>query len=210
MITGRAVLRATGLYAACLLVAATAAEPLRAVAHEATPIRLVSQERLLRDAVIARRLQEAEQSMTEKLQAQIDQTKEALAEEEAELARLRAELPPEEFQARIANFDERMRMARQLTQERAAALQRGFQDARAIVAAAIPGVMERLRRETGATVILNADHALAADPALDLTERAVQLFDAVGPSPTIPDIDLRLPVSDFVTPVTSGDNGSTE
>lgn len=210
MMARRAVLRTTAVCAACFLVAATAAYPLRAVSQEATPIRLVSQERLLRDAVIARRLQEAEQRMTEKLQAQIDQTKEALAEEEAELARLRAELPPEDFQARIENFDERMRMARQLTQERAAALQRGFQDARAIVAAAIPGVMEQLRRETGATVILNADHALAADPALDLTERAVQLFDAVGPSPTIPDIDLRLPVSDFVTPGTPGDSGNTE
>ena len=184
--------------------------PGHAVSQEVQAIRLVSRERLLRESAIASRLQEAEQRMTEMLQGQIDRTKEALAEEEAELARLRAELSAEVFQARIEDFDERMRTARQLTQERAAALQRGFQDARAQVVAAIPGVMEHLRRETGATVIMNADQAMAADPALDLTERAVALFDAIGPSPPIPEIDLTLPVTELTSQGGQTDGGSTE
>lgn len=186
------------------------AMPPGATAQEASGIRFVSRERLLRDSVIARRLQEAEQHMTELLQGQIDQTKKALADEEAELSRLRNELSYAEFQIRIEDFDARMRMARQLTEERASALQRGFQEARAAVVAAIPGVMEQLRIEAGATAIINADQAMAADPSLDLTERAVELFDTIGPSPPIPQLDLTLPVADLVSPASPGNGGATE
>lgn len=206
----RAFLRSTAICAFASGVGATGFWPGHLASQEVPAILLVSRERLLRESAIASRLQEAEQRMTEQLQSQIDLTKEALAEEEAELARLRSELSPEVFQARIEDFDERMRMARQLTQERAAALQRGFQEARAQVVAAIPGVMEQLRRETGATVIMNADQAMAADPALDLTERAVALFDAIGPSTPIPEIDLTLPVTELISQEKQTEGGKTE
>ncbi|MEM9060147.1 MAG: OmpH family outer membrane protein [Pseudomonadota bacterium] len=168
-------------------------------------IRTISRERLLRDVQIARELREAEQRMTERLQAQIDETKLSLAAEEAEIAELRETLPEEELDRRIQDFDRRMRQARQVTQARAAELQKGFQDARAAVVAGLPILMERLRVEAGADVILNADQVLAADPSLDLTARAVELFDRTGPRPPVPDIDLTLPVSDLVT--SAGDDG---
>lgn len=163
-------------------------------------IRMISRERLLRDVEVARQLRRAEQRMTERLQAQIDETRVALAAEEAELAEVRETLPVDELDRRIQDFDRRMRLARQITQERAASLQKGFQDARAAVVAGLPALIERLRREVGADVILNADQVLAADPALDLTDRAVSLFDEAGPRPPIPDIDLTLPVRELVAP----------
>lgn len=206
----RAFLKLTAICGFASGVAATGFWPGHVASQEVPAILLVSRERLLRESAIASRLQEAEQRMTEQLQSQIDLTKEALAEEEAELARLRSELSTEVFQARIENFDERMRMARQLTQERAAALQRGFQEARAQVVAAIPVVMEQLRRETGATVIMNADQAMAADPALDLTDRAVALFNAIGPSTPIPEIDLTLPVTELISQEKPTEDGKTE
>lgn len=163
-------------------------------------IRMISRERLLRDVEVARQLRQAEQRMTERLQAQIDETRVALAAEEAELAEVRETLPVDELDRRIQDFDRRMRLARQITQERAASLQKGFQDARAAVVAGLPALIERLRQEVGADVILNADQVLAADPALDLTDRAVSLFDEAGPKPPIPDIDLTLPVRELVAP----------
>ncbi|MEL7469015.1 MAG: OmpH family outer membrane protein [Pseudomonadota bacterium] len=163
-------------------------------------IRMISRERLLRDVEVARQLRRAEQRMTERLQAQIDETRVALAAEEAELAEVRETLPVDELDRRIQDFDRRMRLARQITQERAASLQKGFQDARAAVVAGLPALIERLRQEVGADVILNADQVLAADPALDLTDRAVSLFDEAGPRPPIPDIDLTLPVRELVAP----------
>ena len=73
-------------------------------------------------------------------------------------------------------------------------LQKGFQDARAAIVAALPALIERLRVEAGASLVVGADQVLAADPAVDLTDRAIALFDAEGPSPAIPDLDLSLPL----------------
>ena len=196
--------------AACLsgvTVAAVYALPaVPARAQERTIIRMVSRERLLREAAIAQLLRREEQRMTELLQAQVDEAKLALAGEEAELASIRDTLSNEEFEQRIQDFDARMRRARQLTQERSAVLQKGFQEARANVVVAIPGIIEKLRQESGATLILNADQVLASEPAIDLTDRAIELFDTIGPRPQIPKIDLTIPVTELVNPDGNSEN----
>ena len=132
--------------------------------------------------------------MTARLQGQIDETKTRFADEEEELTQQRGSLASAEFDARVADFDKRVRSARRVAQERAALLQKGFQEARAAIVAALPGLMERLRVEAGAQVVVNGDQVLAVDPAVDMTDRAIELFDADGPSPPIPEIDLSEPL----------------
>jgi Skp family chaperone for outer membrane proteins len=181
-----------------LLAAAAGALALAALPAPAQPppgIAVVSRDRILREARAARRLREAEEEMTARLQRQIDEAKVRFAAEEEELTRLRGELPVPEFEARVGEFDRRVRLARRVAQERAAALQKGFQDARAAIVAALPTLMERLRTEAGARLIVDGDEVLAADPAFDLTDRAIALFDAEGPSPGIPDVDLSQPLA---------------
>lgn len=155
---------------------------------------MVSRERILREAEASRRLHEAEAELTERLQGQIDATKAAVAAEEEELARLRAEMPEAEFEARVTDFDRRVRQARRIAQERAATLQAAFQEARAAILAALPELIERLRIEAGVSIVLDADQVLAMDGAVDLTDRAIALFDAAGPSPPLPQIDLSGPL----------------
>jgi Skp family chaperone for outer membrane proteins len=155
---------------------------------------VVSRERILREAAAAHRLRAAEEEMTVRLQAQIDETKVRFADEEEELTRLRGELAGPEFEARVADFDQRVRQARRVAQERAAILQKGFQDARAAIVAALPALIERLRVEAGAKLVVNAEQVLAADPSVDLTDRAIALFDAEGPSPAIPELDFSRPL----------------
>lgn len=155
---------------------------------------VLSRERLLREAIVSRRLAEAEEALTEQLQWQIDTTKEALAEEEEELARLRGQLPEEEFETRTADFDRRVRQARRVAQERAAILQSKFQEARASILAYLPELIERLREETGAKLVLDAEQVLARDDAIDVTSRAIALFDSEGPAPEVPEIDLSAPL----------------
>lgn len=165
-----------------------------AFAQSGPGIVVVSRERILRESVAARRLREAEARFTAQLQARIDATKQALAAEEAELARLRSELAETAFEARVAEFDSRVRLARRVAQERVTALQSAFQDARAAIVAALPVLIERLRVESGAQIVLNADDVLAMDPSTDLTERAIALFDAHGPAPALPEIDFTAPL----------------
>jgi Skp family chaperone for outer membrane proteins len=165
-------------------------------AAPAPEVVVVSRERILREAEAAHRLRAAEEEMTARLQAQIDETKVRFADEEEELTRLRGELAGPEFEARVADFDQRVRQARRVAQERAAILQKGFQDARAAIVAALPALMERLRVEAGARLVVNAEQVLAADPSVDLTDRAIALFDAEGPSPAIPELDFSRPLSE--------------
>lgn len=157
-------------------------------------ILMVSRERLLRDSAAASQLREAEEAMTRQLQASVDAAKAQLAAEEAELTELRKELEAEAFEERAQDFDRRIRAVRREAQERAAFLQRGFQEARATLVAALPDLLEQVRINADAEVVLNADNVLAAGPGVDVTVEVLELMDAEGPRPPPPKIDLTLPL----------------
>ena len=159
-----------------------------------TSIGIVSRERILRETAQAQALRNAELALSEMLQTWIDDAKGVLAAEEAELARLRSEISAVEFAERAESFDQRVRAVRQKTQGTAAQFQRGFQEARAEIVRALPPLLEQLRVEAGVEVILNSDQVLAQDSAVDLTDRAIALFNSEGPWPKPPEIDLSVPL----------------
>ena len=163
-------------------------------AESADGIYVISRERVLRDIEVARSLSLAERDMTAKLQALVDETGATLSAEEAELARVRSELPRDEFERRAADFDRRRRLARSVAQDRAQTLQRGFQEARAAILEAMPAIIEQVRAEVDARIVLDADQVMAAAPGVDLTERVVEIFNAKGPRPSVPDIELTAPI----------------
>jgi len=164
----------------------------QAGAQSPAPIFVISRQRLLNESGPTQVLREAEAHLTAELQRQIDEAKAQLAREEAELTRLRNELTPAEMEARATDFDQRVRLTRRLAQERAAAVQGAFQEARAALVLTLPPVLEALRIETGAVAILDADQVLAIDPGHDLTDRAIALFNATVPTPIPPQVDVRL------------------
>lgn len=155
---------------------------------------IVSRERLLDEAEAADRLSDAEAAQTGELQARIGAVKARLDAEEQALAQLRGDIPDAEFEARADDFDRRVRQARRVAQERAAILQQAFRDARATIVAALPPIIERLRAETGADIVLDSAQVLAVDDAIDMTDRAIALFDQYGPSPPLPEIDISGPL----------------
>lgn len=160
----------------------------------ADTILIVSRDRLLRDSASARELREAEETMNRQLQISVDEATAQLAAEEAELTKLRAEIAPAAFDERAADFDRRIRAVRREAQERSAFLQRGFKEARATLVAAIPALLEKVRVEKGADVILNADNVLAAAAGADVTDEVIELMNAEGPRPPSPKIDLASPL----------------
>lgn len=160
----------------------------------ADKIIMVSRERLLRESAAATALREAEDAMTKQLQASVDAAEAQLAAEEAELTKLRAQMAPAEFEERAKDFDRRIRNVRRQTQERAAFLNRGFQEARSTLLAALPELFEKVRLDAKADVVLSADHVLAATQGVDVTDQVLQLMDAEGPRPPAPKIDLASPL----------------
>lgn len=155
---------------------------------------VISLERVFTEVLAAQQLRRAEAEMTAVLQAQIERAKEALSAEEDELARGRTEMEPEEFERRAANFDRRVRQTRRIATERGAELQSGFQEARAAISNAIPELVKQVRAEVGARIILNAEHVILSDPALDLTDRLIEVFNQTMPVAPVPSLDLSQPV----------------
>jgi Skp family chaperone for outer membrane proteins len=138
---------------------------------------VVSRTAVLERTQAAERLATLEREMTTRVQAEIDAVKAELTNEEEELARLRTSLPREEFEARVATFDRRVRRERREAQSKAAALQQAFRDARRELVAALDPILEEVRVGMGARVIVNAESVLAADPSIDITRRVIALFD---------------------------------
>lgn len=166
--------------------------PVAAKAQQAPSILTASRQRLLNDTRYARALARAEQRMTNELQSRIDATRRELTEREQELTRLRGTLPREEFEALTAAFDRRVRRERREAQGLSSALQGAFRNERVKLLEMLDEVLERVRAERGASLILNQDDAIASDPALDITEEVVARFDRAVPLPEIPDLDSLL------------------
>lgn len=170
---------------------------------------VISRDRVLSEVIAAQQLRQAEAEMSRVLQAQIDSAKEVLSAEETELAQVRGTLSQEEFETRAANFDRRVRQTRRIANERAATMKKGFQESRAKIFDSIPELLEQVRLEAGARIILDADpdQIILFDPALDLTDRLIEVFDQAMPVAPVPQIDLSQPI---LTPEeTSQDGGES-
>lgn len=123
-------------------------------------------------------LRRTEQEIRAKVEARLEEVKAQLEAEELELTSLRATLSAEEFQRRTRDFDRRVRQERRDAQERGAMLLRFFNEAQAALRSALPRVLEDLRRDRGATLIVDAGAVLAISSSADVTDEAIALFDA--------------------------------
>lgn len=175
-----------------LTLALAALAPGAAMAQERGPVLLVSRRRMLNETRQARALVEAEQRMTAELQARIDRVKRELAETEQELARLRESLSREEFEERTQAFDRRVRRQRREAQRQAAALQNAFRAMRVQLLEAMDRFLRQVRAQRGARLILDADSALAWDPAADITGEVIAAFNTNVSMPQIPGLETLL------------------
>lgn len=155
---------------------------------------VISPERVLREIRIGRLLRQTESELSQKLQEQIAAAKSVLAAEEEELARIRSSLPDDEFERRAVDFDRRLRGTRRSVEQREAQLKVAFREAAARIRERMSEQIEKVRRASGARIILNADQVIVADPALDLTDQLIATFDRSVTEFEMPQIDFSQPV----------------
>lgn len=143
-----------------------------------SPVLIVNRQAVLENSAAAQALQATERETLERVTAELERVKQQLQAEEQELTRIKGVVPAAEFDARARDFDRRVRAERAAGQDRRAVFQKFTTEARQALASALPRVLEALRRETGALVILDSAAVAAADPALDVTQLAIQRYDA--------------------------------
>jgi len=147
---------------------------------------VVDLDRALRESAAAVAQREREAAERRALREKLDGMKRALEEEEAEMVVLRDTLPREAFDKRVEDFDQRVRTARRVAQEEAAALQARIAAAQTALRAAAQPLMEALMRERGAVLVIDRNTALAVAPAFDATDALIARLDAARPALTPP------------------------
>lgn len=175
--------RASSALAAALLAAGLVASPAAAqwAGAPGASVIVVDIDRALRDSAAAAALRETELQERRNLRARLDALQASLEAEEAELVRLRDELEKPAFDERVQRFDQRVREARRSAQEDAAALQARFAEAEASLRAAIPPIVEALRREHGAALVVDRRLVLALSPDMDATDALIKRLNAAVP-----------------------------
>lgn len=165
------------LAAAALAAAASLQAPAVAQALSGPGIRVLNQDRLLRESRMGQALladlREAEQALERENQTLADE----LAAEERALTELRASLPPDEFRLRAEAFDrrvetiraERARLSQNLARRYEAEAQRFFETA-------LP-VLTALMAEQGIVAILNPEAVILGAEWLDITDQAIARLD---------------------------------
>lgn len=164
------------IFALCL--AGLAAWPAGAQQAASGGILIVDRERALSESAPAASLGAQERDARLALRAELDELRAALEAEEAEIAAMREIAPKEVFEARVRAFDQRVREARRVSQEKGEALQARFVAARRELTEAIGPVLQDLLAETGAALIVDARTVLAAPPGADVTDEVIRRFDA--------------------------------
>ncbi len=153
------------------------AEPAPEARPPRSPVLIVNRNAVLENSAAARALQQTEREVLERVSAELARVKEELEAEEKELTALRNTLPPPDFDERARVFDRKVRSVRRADQERRALFQKFAQEARTALASALPRVLEEVRHETGALVLMDAAAVAAVDPALDVTALAIRRYD---------------------------------
>ncbi|MEM8791110.1 MAG: OmpH family outer membrane protein [Pseudomonadota bacterium] len=138
---------------------------------------VVSRARILTETEAAVALRTQERAARERLQEWIKIETEALDREEQRLTGLRPETPSEEFERQTSAFDQRVRQVRRTAQRLEASITAQFRDARKnLVTELYPVLIEVLQRES-ATLIIDADQILIADPEIEKTDEVIALFN---------------------------------
>lgn len=165
------------LTAATLAIGA-AAQPVAVGEPLAARVLVVDLERALRESRSASSLREEEVRQRRALRARLDAIQAELEAEEAEMVILRETLAKDAFDARVRDFDQRVRAARRGAQEEAAALQARFAAAQSDLQAATGPLIEAIMLERGAVLVIDRRTALGVAPGLDATDALIARLDA--------------------------------
>lgn len=167
---------------ASLTLAAAICSAVSAASAQTGPVVVIDVAEALAESAVGQELERLEAADRRALVAELDRVKAELEAEEAALVELKRDLPQEEFDSRVRAFDQRVRFERRRANERAAALERRFEEARSALRQAAQPVMIELLQRRGAAVALDRDTAVAYAPALDATASLTEELDRLRPA----------------------------
>jgi Skp family chaperone for outer membrane proteins len=143
-------------------------------------------ERALREAAVSMELEALEGADRRSLRMRLDALQQELAAEEADLVELRSATENglaerDVFDARVAEFDQKVRAARSMARDSASAMESRYRTARETLRGEMGPILDALIVERGAMVVIDARSTLRAVAAVDATDALIERLDAVFP-----------------------------
>ncbi len=136
-------------------------------------------ETLFELSLFGQRVLAEQEARTAILRAENRQVAAELAEEEQSLTDARDSMPADEFRLLADAFDARAEEIRAQRNEKEQEIIRFIQDERERFVSEVSPIVTRIMSERGAGIVLERRFAFASRSSLDVTQRALQLSDAI-------------------------------
>ncbi len=136
-------------------------------------------ETLFELSLFGQRVLAEQEARTAILRAENRQVAAELAEEEQSLTDARDSMPADEFRLLADAFDARAEEIRAQRNEKEQEIIRFIQDERERFVSEVSPIVTRIMSERGAGIVIERRFAFASRSSLDVTQRALQLSDAI-------------------------------
>lgn len=151
---------------------------------------VISVERIQRDSLAGRSISAQADAFRGAMRADLSERRDALRAEERAIADQRDALTPAAFDARVAQFEDRVRALRRDEQDGTARLQRAVSGGFAALREKLRPVLVAVMSERSAAVMLESANVLISARTIDVTDEVIQRLDR-----QLSVIDLELPAS---------------
>lgn len=145
----------------------------RAADDGAPLILVIDVQGVVRDSAAAKGIQQQIDELRRSYQEEFGAIEEQFRAMEAQLAQDRTVLPPDQFDAKLRDFEQRLTEMQREAQARRAALDMGLDQAMDTVRTALLEVVSTIARERNAHVVLNKAQVVLVDRALDVSADAL-------------------------------------
>ena len=146
---------------------------------------VVDLQRILREASAVQALQSQVGAARDAFQAEIRQREEELRLRDQELARERANLPPEAYAARRQALADELAALQSAVQERRRQLDQAMNEGMRQVQSVLLPILQRLTEQRGAAMLLSKTGIVLVRPELEITDEALEELDAALPTVSV-------------------------
>ena len=143
-----------------------------------SPILTVNQDRLYLESAFGQQFVTEHAAREQALEAENEEIRLALEEEELELTELRSTMAADAFRDLANAFDEKVQNIYRTQNAKGEALNRMVEENRTQFFQTVPPILEGIAREAGAAVILDERVVLIGARSIDITDRAIARIDA--------------------------------
>lgn len=142
-------------------------------AADAASIGVVNIQKIMRESKAAQSVRSQMQTKQKDLQSQLDAKEKELQKEDQELAKSRASLSKEQFEAKYKEFRNKVASAQSQVQKNRVALGKALNEALGTIQSNIASIVGELAKEKGLSVAISSSQVIYSAPQMDITEEVL-------------------------------------